>query len=198
MSSEKCINFIIILLICLIGCNEQRKYNLSKNKSHNYNDLIEFKQNLKKLSNDKKFKTIFFLDPECPMCISYSVYINDIHEKFKNDIDFIILYPSKLTSLDKIKNFEKKYKFNIPSVVDSNLIMTNYLGARITPECFLVDTSFNVLYSGLINDWAKELGKTGPINNNYLESGIKNILSNKKIEIKKTNAIGCIIQKDFY
>tara|TARA_B100000963_G_scaffold361535_1_gene397515 strand:+ start:965 stop:1513 length:549 start_codon:yes stop_codon:yes gene_type:complete len=182
----------------LIGCNEQRKYNLSKNKSHNYNDLIEFKQNLKKLSNDKKFKTIFFLDPECPMCISYSVYINDIHEKFKNDIDFIILYPSKLTSLDKIKNFEKKYKFNIPSVVDSNLIMTNYLGARITPECFLVDTSFNVLYSGLINDWAKELGKTGPINNNYLESGIKNILSNKKIEIKKTNAIGCIIQKDFY
>ena len=132
------------------------------------------------------------------MCVSYSVYINDIYEKFKNDIDFIILYPSKLTSADKIKNFEKKYKFNIPSVVDSNLIMTNYLDARITPECFLVDTSFKVLYSGLINDWAKELGKTGPINNNYLETSIKNILSNKKIDIKKTNAIGCIIQKDFY
>ena len=198
MNIEKFMNFIIILLICSLGCNEQGNYKLSKNKSHNYNDLIEFKQNLKKLSNDKKFKTIFFLDPECPMCVSYSVYINDIYEKFKNDIDFIILYPSKLTSFDKIKNFEKKYKFNIPSVVDSNLIMTNYLDARITPECFLVDTSFKVLYSGLINDWAKDLGKTGSINNNYLESSIKNILSNKKIDIKKTNAIGCIIQKDFY
>ena len=197
MNIEKCINFIIILLICLLGCNEQGKYKLSKNKSLNYNDLIEFKQNLKKLSKDKKFKTIFFLDPECPMCISYSIYIHDIYEKFKNDIDFIIIYPSKSTSVDKIKNFEKKYKFNIPSVVDSNLVMTNYLDARITPECFLVDTSFKVLYSGLINDYAKELGKTGPINNNYLESGIKNILSNKKIDIKKTNAIGCIIQKDF-
>ena len=131
------------------------------------------------------------------MCISYSVYINDIYEKFKNNIDFIILYPSKLTSEDKIKNFEKKYKFKIPSVVDSHLVMTNYLDARITPECFLVDTSYKVLYSGLINDWAKELGKTGQINNNYLESGIENILSNKKIDIKKTNAIGCIIQKDF-
>ena len=198
MNIEKCINFIIILLICSLGCNEQGKYKLSKNKSLNYNDLIEFKQNLKKLSKDKKFKTIFFLDPECPMCISYSVYINDIYEKFKNDIDFIIIYPSRSTSMDKIKNFEKKYKFNIASVVDSHLVMTNYLDARITPECFLVDTSFKVLYSGLINDYAKELGKTGPINNNYLESGIKNILSNKKIDIKKTNAIGCIIQKDFY
>ena len=197
MNSEKCIIFITILLICSIGCNEQEKYKLSENKSHNYNNLIEFKQNLKKLSNNNKFKTIFFLDPECPMCISYSVYINDIYEKFKNDIDFIILYPSQLTSVDKIKNFEKKYKFNIPSVVDSNLIMTKYLDAQITPECFLVDTSFKILYSGLINDWAKDLGKTGPIKNNYLESSIESILSNKKIDIKKTNAIGCIIQKDF-
>ena len=198
MNIEKFMNFIIILLICSLGCNEQGNYKLSKNKSYNYNDLIEFKQNLKKLSNDKKFKTIFFLDPECPMCVSYSVYINDIYEKFKNDIDFIILYPSKLTSFDKIKNFEKNINLTFPSVVDSNLIMTNYLDARITPECFLVDTSFKVLYSGLINDWAKDLGKTGSINNNYLESSIKNILSNKKIDIKKTNAIGCIIQKDFY
>ena len=197
MNIEKCINFIIILLICSLGCNEHGKYKLSKNKPPNYNDLIEFKQNLKKLSNDKKFKTIYFLDPECPMCVSYSVYINDIYEKFKNDIDFIIIYPSKSTSVDKIKNFEKKYKFNIASVVDSDLVMTNYLDARITPECFLVDTSYKILYSGLINDWAKDLGKTGPINNNYLESAITNILSNKKIDIKKTNAIGCIIQKDF-
>ena len=197
MNIEKFMNFIIILLICSLGCNEQGNYKLSKNKSYNYNDLIEFKQNLKKLSNDKKFKTIFFLDPECPMCVSYSVYINDIYEKFKNDIDFIIIYPSRSMSMDKIKNFEKKYKFNIASVVDSDLVMTNYLDARITPECFLVDTSYKVLYSGLINDWAKDLGKTGPINNNYLESAITNILSNKKIDIKKTNAIGCIIQKDF-
>ncbi len=197
MNIEKFMNFIIILLICSLGCNEHGKYKLSKNKSYNYNDLIEFKQNLKILSNDKKFKTIFFLDPECPMCVSNSVYINDIYEKFKNDIDFIIIYPSRSTSMDKIKNFEKKYKFNIASVVDSDLVMTNYLDARITPECFLVDTSYKILYSGLINDWAKDLGKTGPINNNYLESAITNILSNKKIDIKKTNAIGCIIQKDF-
>ena len=131
------------------------------------------------------------------MCVSNSVYINDIYEKFKNDMDFIIIYPSRSTSMDKIKNFEKKYKFNIASVVDSDLVMTNYLDARITPECFLVDTSYKILYSGLINDWAKDLGKTGSINNNYLESAITNILSNKKIDIKKTNAIGCIIQKDF-
>ena len=197
MNIEKFMNFIIILLICSLGCNEQGKYKSSKNKTYNYNDLIEFKQNLKILSNDKKFKTIFFLDPECPMCVSNSVYINDIYEKFKNDIDFIIIYPSKFTSEDKIEKFEKKYKFKIPSVVDSHLVMTNYLDARITPECFLVDTSYKILYSGLINDWAKDLGKTGPINNNYLESAITNILSNKKIDIKKTNAIGCIIQKDF-
>tara|TARA_B100001287_G_C22649044_1_gene514246 strand:+ start:185 stop:823 length:639 start_codon:yes stop_codon:yes gene_type:complete len=198
MNKKKSIIFLIILLFYSLGCNEHSKYKSSNNESLKLDDLIEFKQNLKKLSNNKKFKTIFFLDPECPMCISYSIYINDIYEKFKNNIDFIIIYPSKLNSMEKIKNFEKKYKLNIPSIVDSNLIITNYLDARITPECFLVDTSFKILYSGLINDWAKDLGKTGPITNKYLEKSIENILSSKKIDIKKTNAIGCIIQKDFY
>ena len=51
------------------------------------------------------------------MCFKSPVYINDIYEKFKNDIDFIIIYPSRSTSMDKIKNFEKKYKFNIPQLL---------------------------------------------------------------------------------
>ena len=54
----------------------------------------------------------------------------------------------------------------------------------------------NILYSGLINDWIKELGrKSQNTNNHYLEENIKLFLNKEPIIINHTKAIGCIIQK---
>ena len=84
-----------------------------------------------------------------------------------------------------------------PTIIDTNHIITNYLDAKVTPECFLLDSNLNILYSGLINDWIKELGrKSQHINNHYLEENIKHFLNKEPITINQTKAIGCIIQKN--
>ena len=81
-------------------------------------------------------------------------------------------------------------------IADTNQVLTNFLDARVTPECFLLDSNQNIIYYGLIDDWIKELGrKRTHIENKYLEESLINYLSNREIKIKKTKAIGCIIQK---
>ncbi len=81
-------------------------------------------------------------------------------------------------------------------IVDTNHILTNFLNASVTPECFLLDSNLNILYNGLIDDWIKELGrKRQNIDNNYLEDALSAYLKNKEILNKETKAIGCIIEK---
>ena len=84
----------------------------------------------------------------------------------------------------------------MPIIVDTNQVITNLLDAKITPECFLLDSSFNNIYHGLIDDWIKDLGRKGQyINYDYLIDAIDSHLNNKQVKITRTKAIGCIIER---
>ena len=80
--------------------------------------------------------------------------------------------------------------------VDTNQIITSFLDAKTTPECFLLDNDLNILYQGLIDNWIKELGRKGQnIDAEYLNEAIMAYLLNDTIIIQNTNAIGCIIER---
>ena len=96
----------------------------------------------------------------------------------------------------KINDFIEKYNFKMMLIPDTNHLLTNFLDAKVTPECFLTDSNLSIIYSGLIDDWVKELGrKRTHIENNYLEKNLDLYLKNEPMKIKKTKAIGCIIQR---
>ena len=144
----------------------------------------------------KRGKVFFAIDPECPLCISYTNTINDLYSTFQDSLDFYAFLPSPVYSKEKTDLFIEKYHFNLPIIVDTNQIITSFLDARITPECFLLDNNLNTLYQGLIDNWIKELGRKGQnVNSRYLKNAIISQLKSDSILIKKTNAIGCVIER---
>ena len=164
--------YLYIIYMCLISCNAKQKTTIlhaENNKiylSDKHSNIIELKQN-------NKGKVIFTLDPECPLCKSYSKEINSIFQKYQNKIDFFNVFPTRQYDENKTNDFIAKNQLNIPTIIDTNHVITNYLDAKVTPECFLLDSNMNILYSGLINDWIKELGrKSQNTNNHYLEEKI--------------------------
>ena len=63
-------------------------------------------------------------------------------------------------------------------------------------DCSLLMKSFDTKYQGLIDNWVKDLGrKSQHINEKYLQEAIITYLKNDTIQINKTNAIGCIIER---
>ena len=158
--------------------------------------LSDINKNLIKIQNTKKAKVFFTLDPECPLCKSYSKKMNEIHAKYNHSIDFYGFLPSTIFNPKKVNHFIEKNNIKMQVIVDTNQILTNFLNASVTPECFLVDNNLNILYSGLIDDRIKELGrKRQNIDNNYLEDALNAFLNNKEIIKKETKGIGCIIEK---
>ena len=149
-----------------------------------------------KIKKTNKPKVFFALDPECPLCKSYSKTINDIYITHHDKIDFYGFFPTKVLSKKKIDHFIETYELNMTCIMDTNQILTYFLDAKITPECFLLDGNLKPIYQGLIDDWVKELGRKGQhAHNKYLIDAINAYFKNEPIKIKKTKAIGCIIER---
>ena len=186
---------LILLIIFLFSCKTEKKKKIFKNEKQSILHLINNGQDSTQIQN-KRGKVFFAIDPECPLCISYSKTINELYESYQDSLEFYAFLPSPIFSKENTDFFVKKYHFNIPLIVDTNQTITSFLDAKITPECFLLDNDLNTLYQGLIDDWVKELGrKRLNIDSKYLHEAIISYLKNDSIIINKTNAIGCVIER---
>jgi len=183
-----------VLLVCItvILCNCNSYYSPEK----------LFKETLTTLDNNKfyfssikkhKFTSVFFLYPDCPMCINYSSVINNINKKIKT-LNTLCIIPSKHYSIEEIKEFISTYKLNYPILIDSKNNISNLLNATTVPEVFLIDNNGQIKYNGAIDNWAIELGKNrGLTTEHFLLDAINEVAEGKTVTMKYVKPIGCII-----
>jgi|JI7StandDraft_1071085.scaffolds.fasta_scaffold62449_2 peroxiredoxin len=143
-----------------------------------------------------KASVLVFLSPECPLCQSYSLTLNELQHKFAaNNIHFYGLVPDKSFSDADVNAFAKQYKITMPLLRDSEQKITRYTGATITPEVVVVNEKGATVYRGRIDNWAYELGKKRRvITERELLDVLTAISNGKAIKVKKTKAIGCFIE----
>ncbi len=160
--------------------------------------LLDLKGNTVKLNQLSKYKAtaLFFLSPECPLCQSYTLTINNLQKKYNDkSINFIGIVPTKNYSVNDINEYKRSYKSTLTILRDIDNKLVDKIGATITPEVFLVNDKGVVLYSGRIDNWAIELGRKRTVITQFdLINAIDLVLKNQPIKVKKTKAIGCFIE----
>ena len=140
----------------------------------------------------KKFIYIF-LSPECPICQNYTSVLNKLNQEYGRDIGFYGIVPGKTYSQAEISNFAKKYKIGYTLLSDQSLKFTRYLQAKVTPEVFFLNGN-KLVYRGAIDNWFEGLGKArANTTENYLKNAIMQDLKHAKVDVKRTKAIGCLI-----
>ena len=121
-----------MISILFFNCNDTKKYSIISNtdfillsKNKNQTDSI-------KILKNQKAKLFFAIDPECPLCRSYSKTINTLHNKYQDDIDFYGFLPSPVFLEEKMNEFIKEYYFQMDFIIDTNQILTNFLNESIS------------------------------------------------------------------
>lgn len=150
--------------------------------------------NFSGIKNHKATVLIFFL-ADCPASQNYTLTINKLIKKYSSkNISFQIVFPDTYSSTDEVKKFKSDYKISVPAIMDTDLKLTRLLNAKVAPQCFLIDSNGQTVYSGRIDDWFYKPGKKRTvILSNDLDSAISNLLSGKKIDPSKTTPVGCVI-----
>lgn len=151
-----------------------------------------------KLINMQKNKaTVFiFLSPECPLCQSYSLTLNNLNKEYSNKgIKMIGIIPGHDFSAAEVNTYIRKYKISFPVYYDRQLRLTKYFNANITPEAFVIDENEKLRYKGRIDNWAYELGKKRTVTTEHdLKDALSALINKKPIHVTQTKAIGCFIE----
>ncbi|MEQ8358941.1 MAG: redoxin domain-containing protein [Cytophagales bacterium] len=139
--------------------------------------------------------TVFImLSTECPLCKNYTLTIKKLMKAFPN-YNWLGVFPGNFYSRKEIKTFFYTYDLKLRSVIDDEYVLSKEFEASITPEVFLTNENGEVLYTGAIDDWVLELGKTRDvITMHYLRDALRQNQEGEMINISKTEAVGCKIQ----
>jgi peroxiredoxin len=155
---------------------------------------LNHKQEYVSLKDKQAYYLIAFLSPECPLCQNYSKDLNKLFEKYKNKIAFYGIIPGKAYSVAQVKKFRETFGVKFRLLFDNTFQLVNSLHATTTPQVYLVNKKNEIVYSGLIDNWAVSNGiKRTVVTEHYLEDAIFCSITNEQVKIKSTRPIGCLI-----
>lgn len=139
---------------------------------------------------------IYFLSPECPLCLNYTLVFREIQSEFQSDsISFFGVHSGKWFSANEVQDYALKYGLEMKMLLDAENRLAESLGASVTPEVFVLNSNSKVLYSGKIDNWVNDLGKKKlEVSEHYLKDALSAILSNQTVEIQRTEPVGCLIE----
>jgi hypothetical protein len=185
------INVILLILMCCQSVILSQKV-ISTQK------LISLegrKHLLSDIAAGKKDVAIIFFNDECPVCRYYASQLNGLDSVSQSDNIPLVCVFSGLYSPKQIRKFIKKYRIKIPVFRDPSYDFAKALGAKITPEIFLINLeNDSILYKGKINDAFVSLGvRKSNIVSNYFLDAIREYVNGSTISIPETLAIGCML-----
>jgi thiol-disulfide isomerase/thioredoxin len=143
----------------------------------------------------KTLEAYVFLAEECPISIYMTVALKESAETYKDQVDFIAVFPNSRSNYKTMGLFIEKYGLQrYQRILDENQAISKKYGAKVTPEVVIIDSSDQILYRGQISNAYQKVGrrKHGQITN-LLSSAIEKHLDGEDIVKPWPNAIGCFI-----
>lgn len=136
-----------------------------------------------------------FLDPECPICQSYTLTLRELHRQFaKQGVTFKAVYTSPGIEKKDIERFQKTYRLPIPYTIDRHYALAKRWNATTTPEVVVTSAIGAVYYQGAIDNWYYALGKNRPKpTERYLLDALTELTAGQPVSRKTTKAVGCLI-----
>lgn len=150
-------------------------------KEHSLNDFKE-----------SKAIVLMFIATQCPVSNAYNTRMKSLYDEYKSkDVKFIGINSNKQESINEVKSHAEENKLDFIILKDSDNKIADKLQATVTPEIFVLDKDFNVLYHGRIDDSRRE----DKVESHDLKNALDEILTNKEVSSKETKAFGCTIKR---
>jgi peroxiredoxin len=185
----KLIAFVLLgalLSVGLLAKNEGKKV-----ENFTLEDYNGAKHSLSDYAKSKAI-VLMFIATQCPVSNAYNARMVDLYNDYsKKGVSFVALNSNKQESVEEIKNHAKEHGFEFPILKDWNNVIADKLGAGVTPEIYVLNSDFEILYHGRIDDSQRE----GRVKSRDLRAALDEILTGKPVTVVSTKAFGCTIKR---
>ena len=108
------------------------------------------------------WRILIFLAPLCPICQNMTFDLRQLEQDYGDkSVEFVGVFPNASTTPAQIESFKETYGLSMTMIQDTAGWAQN-LGAKWTPEVFVLDQLDSVVYQGRINDRYFAPGKRKP------------------------------------
>lgn len=129
----------------------------------------------------------------CPVAVAYEDRLIEFTKKFADKSDSkvgIVAINVNLgedDAMPKMKERAKAKGFNFPYLIDESQQIARKLGARVTPEVFVLNKDRKIVYMGAFDDNMNEK----KVSKKYVEDAVEALLKGEKIATTETQPKGC-------
>jgi peroxiredoxin len=191
-------NFLLIILLTLciaaaISLNTFSKNPASVSKFEDFT-LYDYEGTKHSLSDykDSAAIVILFIATRCPVSNAYNARMESLYKEYnKTGIAFIGINPNKQEDVEELKEHAKENNLTFTILKDQKNIIADKFDASVTPEAYVLNGNFELLYHGRIDDSRRE----SDVSTNDLSNALNEILSGKEVSDPETKAFGCSIKR---
>lgn len=188
---NRIISVIVMFFILSIGLTFGKSN--SDSKSYENFALYDINSNLHSLKDftNKKSIVIIFVSTQCPVSNAYNSRMESLYHKYKDEFSFVGINSNKQENISEIKKHAVDNSLDFVILKDSSNIVADKFEATVTPEVYILDNSYNLLYHGRIDDSRRK----DNIEVHDLSNALEEIKSGKEVTVKRTKAFGCSIKR---
>ena len=184
-------NFVLIIFIFLYSGLVNNTNDVEKVKNFTLKDYLGNEHSLNDY-NDSKAIVIIFIATRCPVSNAYNTRMEKLFEDYKDEnFSFIGINSNKTEDIEEIKEHAKENNLTFTILKDEGNVIADMFEASHTPEAFVLNSSFDILYHGRIDKSQRE----SDITSKDLRTALDEILAGKKVSNPRTKAFGCSIKR---
>lgn len=141
------------------------------------------------------YRVLIFLAPLCPICQDMTFDLRQLEAEFEGSpVVFVGLFPNPSTQPHHIAAFDSTYGLSMELMPDTAEWAAR-LGARWTPEVFVLDPQDSVVYQGRINDRYFAPGRRkNRTRRRDLKEALSDLMAHRPVSVPMTDAVGCPIE----
>ena len=141
---------------------------------------------------DSKVIVVMFIATQCPVSNDYNGRMAALYKDYNGKgVTFLAINSNKQESVEEITQHSQKNGFQFPVLKDPENVIADKFNAQVTPEIFVLNPNYEILYHGRIDDSQRE----SDLKSRDLRNALDEILAGKPVSRKETKAFGCSIKR---
>jgi peroxiredoxin len=142
----------------------------------------------------KKAVLIVFVGTECPISNLYLSTLAEMHKKYaEKGVQVLAINANDQDTPEAVVAHAKEHHVPFPVLKDPEQQAADALGARRTPEAFLLDSGSVIRYHGRVDDQYGYTYRRAAPSKTELKDALEELLAGKPVTTPESTVQGCVI-----
>jgi len=144
----------------------------------------------------KKAVVVIFIATQCPYSNAFTGVMARLAREYAGrGVAFVGVNANKTEPTAEVAEHARSHNLGFPVLKDESNVLADRLGARVTPEVFLLDSDWTLRYHGALGGSHHPTTAPAQASDEEVRPALDAVLAGQTVATTETKAFGCTIKR---